>query len=89
MNLMSMLSGNGFIMCNKDLAREVSLNASIVFGQLCSSHESFRQKGMLTVHEGKEYFSWYLKRFKKKQPCRINFKLRRLKNCKTPAISKL
>lgn len=56
MNLMSMLSGNGFIMCNKDLAREVSLNASIIFGQLCSSHESFRQKGMLTVHEGKEYF---------------------------------
>ncbi|MGE6416064.1 hypothetical protein ACQKDD_18030 [Planococcus kocurii] len=56
MNLMSMLSGNGFIMCNKELAREVSLNASIIFGQLCSSHESFRQKGMLTIYENKEYF---------------------------------
>lgn len=56
MKLMSLLSGNGFVMFNKELAHEVSVNASIIFGQLCSSYESFRSKNMLTVRDGKEYF---------------------------------
>lgn len=56
MKLMSVLSGNGFVMFNKELAHEVSVNASIIFGQLCSSYESFGSKNMLTVRERKEYF---------------------------------
>ncbi|MDT9027875.1 hypothetical protein [Rossellomorea yichunensis] len=56
MRLLSILSGNSFVMFNKDLAHEVSVNAAIIFGQLCSSYESFGSKGMLTVRNGKEYF---------------------------------
>ncbi|MDM5197582.1 hypothetical protein QUF79_06075 [Fictibacillus enclensis] len=56
MNLISLLSGNGFVMFNKDLARKVSVNGAIIFGQLCSSYESFSNKNMLTVKDNKEYF---------------------------------
>jgi DNA-binding PadR family transcriptional regulator len=56
MKLMSLLSGNGFVMFNKELAHEVSVNGAIIFGQLCSSYESFGSKKMLTVRDGKEYF---------------------------------
>jgi hypothetical protein len=56
MKLMSVLSGKGFVMYNKDLARSVSVNGSIIFGQLCSSYESFGSKGMLTIRGTKEYF---------------------------------
>ena len=56
MNLMSLLSGKGFVMFNKDLAHEVSVNAAIIFGQLCSSYESFSNKKMLKVIDGKEFF---------------------------------
>ncbi|WP_144508972.1 hypothetical protein [Bacillus mycoides] len=56
MRLMSLLGGNGFVMYNKELAHTVSVNGAIIFGQLCSSYESFGSKGMLTVKEGKEYF---------------------------------
>ncbi|MED1104964.1 hypothetical protein [Bacillus paramycoides] len=56
MKLISVLSGNGFVMYNKELAHTVSVNGAIIFGQLCSSYESFSSKGMLTVKEGKEYF---------------------------------
>ncbi|MDM5357196.1 hypothetical protein [Peribacillus sp. ACCC06369] len=56
MKLMSLLSGKGFVMFNKELAHEVSVNRAIIFGQLCSSYESFGSKKMLTVRDGKEYF---------------------------------
>lgn len=56
MKLISILSGKGFIMYNKELAHKVSVNGAIVFGQLCSSYESFDNKNMLTVRDGKEYF---------------------------------
>ncbi|WP_019157267.1 hypothetical protein [Robertmurraya massiliosenegalensis] len=56
MNLLSILGGNAFVMFNKDIAREVSVNASIIFGQLCSSYESFKNKEMITNKNGKEYF---------------------------------
>ena len=56
MKLISLLSGNGFVMFNKELAHKVSVNGAIVFGQLCSSYESFGNKDMLTVRDGKEYF---------------------------------
>ncbi|MBS4188624.1 hypothetical protein KHA94_00105 [Bacillus sp. FJAT-49705] len=56
MNLMLILSGKGFVMYNKELAHKVSANGAIIFGQLCSSYESFGSKGMLTVRDGKEYF---------------------------------
>jgi|GEM_PF-6463131 len=56
MNLMNVLSGRGFVMYNKELAHKVSVNGAIIFGQLCSSYESFGSKGMLTLRDGKEYF---------------------------------
>ncbi|MFX3625663.1 MAG: hypothetical protein ACE3JP_16900 [Ectobacillus sp.] len=56
MKLISILSGKGFVMYNKELAHSVSVNGAIIFGQLCSSYESFRSKGMLTVRDNKEYF---------------------------------
>jgi DNA-binding PadR family transcriptional regulator len=56
MKLVSLLSGNGFVLFNKELAHEVSVNGAIIFGQLCSSYESFGSKDMLTIREGKEYF---------------------------------
>lgn len=43
-------------MYNKALAHTVSVNGAIIFGQLCSSYESFGSKGMLTIKDGKEYF---------------------------------
>ncbi|PFL14035.1 hypothetical protein COJ07_28540 [Bacillus cereus] len=56
MKLISVLSGNGFVMYNKELAHSVSVNGAIIFGQLCSSYESFGSKGMLTIKDRKEYF---------------------------------
>ncbi|MFJ6276471.1 hypothetical protein [Bacillus thuringiensis] len=56
MKLISVLSGNGFVMYNKALAHTVSVNGAIIFGQLCSSYESFGSKGMITIKDGKEYF---------------------------------
>ncbi|MED4238954.1 hypothetical protein [Priestia megaterium] len=56
MKLMSILSGQGFVMYNKQLAKSVSVNAAIIFGQLCASYESFNSKGMITVKDAKEYF---------------------------------
>ncbi|ATI51049.1 hypothetical protein CPZ32_12115 [Bacillus cereus] len=56
MKLISVLSGNGFVMYNKELAHTVSVNGAIIFGQLCSSYESFSSKGMLTVKDEREYF---------------------------------
>ena len=51
-----MLGGNAFVMFNKELAHEVSVNGAIIFGQLCSSYESFGSKNMLTIKDGKEYY---------------------------------
>jgi DNA-binding PadR family transcriptional regulator len=56
MRFISILSGDGFVLFNKELAHEVSVNGAIIFGQLCSSYESFGSKDMLTVRNGKEYF---------------------------------
>ncbi|MEK3855745.1 hypothetical protein [Cytobacillus sp. FSL H8-0458] len=56
MKLMPLLSGKGFVMYNKQLAHTVSVNGAIIFGQLCSSYESFGSKGMLTARNDKEYF---------------------------------
>ncbi|OHR68711.1 hypothetical protein HMPREF3291_08665 [Bacillus sp. HMSC76G11] len=56
MNVLSILGGNAFVMFNKEIAREVSVNGAIIFGQLCSSHESFGSKDMLTTYQNKEYF---------------------------------
>lgn len=56
MKLISILSGKGFVMYNKELAHSVSVNGAIIFGQLCSSYESFGSKGMLTIRDKKEYF---------------------------------
>lgn len=56
MKLVSLLSGNGFVLYNKDIARSLSVNSAIIFGQICSSFESFEKKGMLTEKDGKDYF---------------------------------
>ncbi|WP_394510010.1 hypothetical protein [Priestia aryabhattai] len=53
---MSILSGQGFVMYNKQMAKSVSVNAAIIFGQLCASYESFNSKGMITVKGAKDYF---------------------------------
>lgn len=56
MKVLSILGGNAFVMFNKELAHEVSVNGAIIFGQLCSSYESFGNKKMLANRNGKEYF---------------------------------
>lgn len=56
MELLKLISGQGFVMYSKLIARKVSANASIIYGQLASSHESFGNKNMLTKIHGKEYF---------------------------------
>ncbi|MGE7185577.1 hypothetical protein ACQKKK_16855 [Peribacillus sp. NPDC006672] len=56
MKLLSILGGNAFVMFNKELAHEVSVNGAIIFGQLCSSYESFGSKNMLSKYRGEEYF---------------------------------
>ncbi|MEJ9232241.1 hypothetical protein LAV79_22855 [Peribacillus butanolivorans] len=56
MKLLSILGGNAFVVFNKQLAHEVSVNGAIIFGQLCSSYESFGKKNMLTNRNGKEFF---------------------------------
>ena len=56
MKLLSLISGKGFVMYSKVIAKEVSINGAIVFGQLSSSYESFSNKNMITIRDGKEYF---------------------------------
>jgi hypothetical protein len=56
MGLLSYISGNGFVMFNKELAHEVSVNGAIIFGQICLSYESFRSKNMLSTYKGENYF---------------------------------
>lgn len=50
------LSGNGFFMASKALTRRFNLITSAIYGQLASSYESFDEKNLLTVIEGKFYF---------------------------------
>ncbi|MGQ8866433.1 hypothetical protein ACUTR3_27420 [Bacillus sp. NA_145.1] len=56
MDIYSLLNGTGFLNVNKALARKTSLNASAVFGQVLSSYQSFKKKGMLTIRDGKSWF---------------------------------
>lgn len=56
MNLLSILGGNAFVIFNKELAHEVSINGAIIFGQLCSSYESFESKNILSTYKGENYF---------------------------------
>ncbi|MCM3364744.1 hypothetical protein ACTQ5K_22480 [Niallia sp. Sow4_A1] len=56
MNLFSIIGGNAFVIFNKELAHEVSINGAIIFGQLCSSYESFESKNMLSTYKGEKYF---------------------------------
>jgi len=43
-------------MYSKVIAKEVSVNGAIIFGQICSSHMSFEGKNMLTIKDDKKYF---------------------------------
>ncbi|WP_144608523.1 hypothetical protein [Bacillus cereus] len=56
MDIYSLLNGTGFLNVNKALARKTSLNASAVFGQVLSSYQNFKKKGMLTIRDGKSWF---------------------------------
>ncbi|OUA60394.1 hypothetical protein BK785_09550 [Bacillus thuringiensis serovar bolivia] len=56
MDIYSLLNGTGFLNVNKALARKTSLNASAVFGQVLSSYQDFKKKGMLTIRDGKSWF---------------------------------
>lgn len=56
MNLMKLLSGDGFVMYNREIAHEVSVNGAIIFGQLCSSYSYFQERGELATFDEKQYF---------------------------------
>lgn len=56
MNIYQLLNGTGFLNVNKELARKTSLNASALFGQVLSSYQSFKDKGMLIEREGLSWF---------------------------------
>ncbi|MCQ6530523.1 hypothetical protein [Bacillus mycoides] len=56
MNVYQLLNGTGFLNVNKELARKTSLNASALFGQILSSYQSFKEKGMLIEREGLSWF---------------------------------
>ncbi|EJV41764.1 hypothetical protein [Bacillus toyonensis] len=56
MNIYNLLNGTGFLNVNKELARKTNLNAAALFGQVLASYQSFKQKGMLTIRDGKQWF---------------------------------
>jgi len=56
MNIYQLLNGTGFLNVNKELARKTSLNASALFGQVLSSYQSFKDKGMLIERDGLSWF---------------------------------
>ncbi|MES1054377.1 hypothetical protein FOA24_37430 [Bacillus thuringiensis] len=56
MNIFTLLNGTGFLNVNKELARKTNLSASAVFGQVVASYQSFKEKGMLTIRDGKAWF---------------------------------
>lgn len=55
MNIYTLLNGTGFLNVNKELARKTSLTASAVFGQVLASYQDFKEKGMLTIRDGKQW----------------------------------
>lgn len=55
MNIYALLNGTGFLNVNKELARKTNLNASAIFGQVLASYQSFKEKGMLTIRDGKQW----------------------------------
>jgi hypothetical protein len=55
-NILDLISGKGFIMVNKGLAKTVGLNAAVIYGELVSTFTYWKENGGLTEHEGKLWF---------------------------------
>lgn len=55
-NIQELISGKGFIMVNKGLAKAVGLNAATIYGELISTNEYWKNRGQLTEHKGILWF---------------------------------
>jgi hypothetical protein len=55
-NILELISGKGFIMVNKGLAKTVGLNAAVIYGELVSTYTYWKENNGLTEHEGKMWF---------------------------------
>jgi DNA-binding PadR family transcriptional regulator len=55
-NILDLISGKGFIMVNKGLAKTVGLNAAVIYGELVSTYTYWKENNGLTEHEGKWWF---------------------------------
>lgn len=55
-NIQELISGKGFIMVNKGLAKEVGLTAATIYGELVSTFLYWKDRGQLTEKDGKEWF---------------------------------
>lgn len=55
-NIQELISGKGFIMVNKGLAKEVGLTAATIYGELVSTFSYWKDRGQLTEKDGKEWF---------------------------------
>ena len=55
-NIQELISGKGFIMVNKGLAKAVGLTAAAIYGELVSTFLYWKERGQLTEHEGKQWF---------------------------------
>lgn len=51
-----LLTGKGFIMVNKDLAKLVGLVPATIYGELLSTHTYWKERGQLTIIDGKDWF---------------------------------
>lgn len=46
-SIISMLAADNYIVVNRDLARELGLNVSILLGELCSEYNYYEKVGQL------------------------------------------
>lgn len=60
--LSKLLSSDGFIICNKYIAKTLGLEEAVILGLLCSAYEYWKSKNQLQIIEGEKYF--YLTREK-------------------------
>lgn len=56
MNIVSLLANNNYCIFNKDIAKNLSTNAAIILGLLCSKQNMYGQLNQLTNIKGEQYF---------------------------------
>lgn len=56
MNINDLISGQGFIMVNKGLAKEFGLVAATLYGELVSTYQYWKNRDMLTIVDNTEWF---------------------------------